>query len=54
MDELISKATAEIHRLMVKKKFEENNSLATKTSIKAKVKPLVDQMNILRANLFDY
>jgi len=54
MDELISKITLDIHRLMVKKKHEENNPLATKTSIKGKVKPLVEEMNVLRAQLFEY
>lgn len=54
MDELIAKITGDIHRLMVKKKHEENNPLATKTSIKAKVKPLMEEMNLHRSQLFEY
>ena len=54
MDELIAKTTLEIHKLMMRKKAFENDSLATKTTIRAKVKPLIEEMNMLRIQLQEY
>jgi len=54
MDDLITQTTLEINKLMHKKKAIENDAYATKTTIKAKAKPLVEEMNVLRAQLMEY
>lgn len=54
MDELILTATRDINRLMNRKKAFENDPYATKTSIKGKVKPIIEEMTVLRTQLFEY
>lgn len=53
MDTLIATTTLEINRLMVRKKAFESDGLATKTTIRAKVKPIVEEMNMLRVKLLE-
>ena len=53
MDVLIAQVTLEINKLANRKKAFESDSLATKTSIKAKVKPIVEEMNQARMKLMD-
>ena len=48
MDVLIAQITTEINKLAAKKRFLSDNPLATKQSIKAKVKPIMEEMNVLR------
>jgi len=38
----------------MRKKVFESDGLATKTTIRAKVKPLLEEMNVLRARLLEY
>ena len=44
----------DIHRLMAKKKSIESDPYATKTSIKGKIKPIVEEMTVLRNLLSEY
>ena len=45
--------TTEINKLAFKKKQFESDGLATKTTIRAKVKPIVEEMNALRMQLLE-
>ena len=51
MDTLIQQTTQQIHKLANQKRNLENDPLATKQTIKAKVKPLEDEMKVLRITL---
>lgn len=51
MDALIQQTTQQIYKLANQKRNMENDPLATKTTIKAKVKPLEDEMKALRWTL---
>ena len=44
MDELILKATQDINKLMNRKKNLENDGLSTKTQIRAKIKPIMEEI----------
>ncbi len=54
MDVLIAQVTTEINKLAYKKRQFEGNSLDTKTTIRAKVKPIIEEMNTLRIQLMEY
>ena len=45
MDVLIAQVTTEINKLAFKKKNAESDGYATKSTIKAKVKPILEEMN---------
>ena len=54
MDELILKATQDINKLMNRKKNLENDGLSTKTQIRAKIKPIMEEIQQLRADYNNY
>ncbi len=53
MDVLIAQVTTEINKLAFKKKSAESDGYATKSTIKAKVKPIIEEMNVLRVQLIE-
>lgn len=54
MDELILKATQDINKLMNRRKNLESDGLSTKTQIRAKIKPIMEEIQQLRIDYNNY
>ena len=54
MDELIKVVTKQISDNNIKRRNIEKDGLSTKTTIKAKLKPLIEELNALRMKLIEY